>query len=216
LAEIAAAVRTQPHCRLHVDATQAVGKTPLDFTIADTMSFAPHKFYGLNGCGLLRKRADVPLEPQLHGGTGSSAYRPGTPAVALAASMVPALELALGELQPRCARVALLNARLRAALAQYPKVHINSPEQAVPHILNLRVDGVRGAQFRQMLDERDVCVSVQSACSADGMPSRAVLALGYSRKDALNSWRISLSHLTTDAELDAFLQAFDACYRQAT
>ena len=76
------------------------------------------------------------------------------------------------------------------------------------------MDGVRGARFQQMLDEMGVCVSVKSACTTDGAPSAAVLALCGDRRNALSSWRVSLSHLTTDAELDCFLAAFDACCRQ--
>ena len=61
-----------------------------------------------------------------------------------------------------------------------------------------------------------VCVSVKSACSTDGTPSKAVFAVSRDRKNALSSWRISLSHLTTEQELDDFMQAFDACYSTLT
>ena len=98
---------------------------------------------------------------------------------------------------------------------RWTRVRINSPADAVPHILNLSVEGVRGGRFQRMLDECGVCVSVQSACAAQGQPSRAVLAVSGDRRNALSSWRISLSHLTTDAELTAFLAAFDRCYRAA-
>lgn len=66
--EIAAILQGYPHCRLHVDATQAVGKTELILNGVDTMSLAPHKFYGLNGSGLLVKKSGVALEAQIHGG----------------------------------------------------------------------------------------------------------------------------------------------------
>ena len=108
------------------------------------------------------------------------------------------------------------NATLRTALTAYPKVRINTPEGAVPHILNLSVEGVKGSRFQQALDALGVCVSVKSACSADGLPSRAVLAVSRDRKNALSSWRVSLSHLTTGEELDGFLAAFDRCYRELT
>lgn len=216
VADIAALLRRYPNCRLHIDATQAVGKTAFDFTLADTVSLAPHKFYGLNGCGLLLKRKGIPLEPQMHGGASTTLYRSGTPALALAASMEPALKKALDGLLERTAYVARLNERLRAALSAYPKVIINSPSDAVPHILNLSVIGIRGSAFWQALDEKGVCVSVKSACSADALPSRAVFAVSRNRKTALSSWRISLSHLTTEAELTEFLAAFDQCYRELT
>ena len=66
--DIAAILQGYPHCRLHVDATQAVGKTELILNGVDTMSLAPHKFYGLNGSGLLLKKSGVALEAQIHGG----------------------------------------------------------------------------------------------------------------------------------------------------
>ena len=66
------------------------------------------------------------------------------------------------------------------------------------------------------LDARGVCVSVKSACSSDGLPSRAVFAVSHDRRNALSSWRISLSHLTTEQEITDFMQAFDACYNALT
>ena len=57
-------------------------------------------------------------------------------------------------------------------------------------------------------------MSVKSACSVDALPSRAVFAVSRDRKNALNSWRISLSHLTTEKEIDEFMDAFDSCYKE--
>ena len=59
-----------------------------------------------------------------------------------------------------------------------------------------------------------VCVSVKSACSVEGTPSKAVYAVSRDRKNALSSWRISLSHLTTNDEITEFLQIFDRCYKE--
>ena len=58
-----------------------------------------------------------------------------------------------------------------------------------------------------------MCVSVKSACSVEGTPSKAVYAVSRDRKNALSSWRISLSHLTTHEELTEFLRAFARCYQ---
>jgi cysteine desulfurase len=209
---VADLVAAHPNCRLHVDGTQAVGKIPLSLAGVDTMSIAPHKFYGLNGSGLLYKRKDLVIEPQIHGGASTTLYRSGTPALALAVSMETALEQALTQQPQRAAYVQDLNRQLRQALGKYPKVRINSPAGAVPHILNLSVAGVKGGTFQQALAQQGVCVSVKSACSVDGTPSKAVFAVSRDRKNALSSWRISLSHLTTQGEVDEFLQIFDACY----
>ena len=212
--EMAAILKDYPNCRLHVDATQAVGKTELVLDGVDTMSIAPHKFYGLNGSGLLMKKKGLVIEPQIHGGASTTPYRSGTPALGLAVSIETALELALGNQTQRIAYVRGLNRRLRAELARYPAVRINSPENAVPHILNLSVSGVKGTVFRQALGARGVCVSVKSACSAEGTPSKAVYAVSRDRKNALSSWRISLSHLTTEEEIAEFLQIFHRCHQE--
>ena len=214
--EIAAILKAYPHCHMHVDATQAVGKIPVSFEGVDTMSLTAHKFYGLNGIGLLIKRRNLALEPLIHGGESTTIYRSGTPTVALASSLACALDFAVTDLPGRVDHVAKLNTELRAALSTYPLVRINSPEHAIPHVLNLSVRNVKGTVFQRELDAKGVCVSVKSACSSDGLPSRAVFAVSRDRRNALSSWRISLSHLTTEDEIKAFLQAFDVCYRELT
>ena len=84
--EIAALLADHPNCRLHVDATQAIGRIPVDFSGIDTLSFALHKFGGICGSGVLLKRSRMPLEPQMNGGASTTLYRSGTPALGLAAS----------------------------------------------------------------------------------------------------------------------------------
>lgn len=86
LEEVREILKEYPNCRLHVDATQAVGRIPVRFTGCDTMSLALHKIGGLNGSGLLLKRKGLVLEPLLHGGTSTTIYRSGTPTLALAGS----------------------------------------------------------------------------------------------------------------------------------
>ena len=214
--ELAAIASDHPRCRLHIDATQAVGKVPLGNVMGaentpelpdrkesdreaagvsallpgvDLVTIAPHKFYGLLGSGLLIRRKDVILDPLISGGVSTSLYRSGTPDPAAAAAAEASLRLTLSEYRAR---------------------------SAVPEILNLSVRGIRGDRFQEALDRHGVCVSVKSACSVRGTPSRAVMAVSHDRKNALSSWRISLSHLTTEAELDAFFKIFDECLSELT
>lgn len=213
--EISEILKAYPDCRFHVDATQAIGKTDFSFDGVDTVSFSPHKFYGLNGSGILFKRQELVIEPLIHGGVSTTLYRSGSPALALAVSAEKALKLASEHFEERLATVRTLHDSLRKSLSAYPKVRINSPDSfTVPHILNLSVQNVKGSAFRKALNERGVCVSVKSACSTEGTPSRAVFAVSRDRKNALSSWRISLSHLTTRDELDTFMTIFDQCYRE--
>mgnify|MGYP000534350244 FL=1 len=214
--EIAEIVKQYPDCRLHVDATQAVGKTDLWFDGVDTMSFTAHKFYGPNGIGALYKRRGLVIEPQISGGASTTIYRSGTPTLGLAAALEASLTKALAEQPQRIAHVQHLHDRLAAALQAYPEVRFNSPAGAVPHILNVSVNGIKATRFQQALSEQGVCVSVKSACSSDGLPSRAVFAVSRDRRNALSSWRVSLSHRTTEEDLRGFLAAFDRCYRGLT
>ena len=214
--EISKIVKKYPKCRLHIDATQAVGKTPLSFSGVDTMSVSAHKFYGLNGSGLLIKRKGLTIEPLIHGGVSTTIYRSGTPALALDASTECALRLAVENLDNRISTVKKYNLYLRNVLSDYKKVRINSPQNAVPHILNISVSGVKAKAFQTELDKKGVCVSVKSACSVEGTPSRSVFAVSRDRNNALSSWRISLSHLTTQREIDEFVNIFDECYRELT
>lgn len=156
IAEIAELLKAYPNCHFHVDATQAVGKIPVQFEGMDTMSLTAHKFYGLNGIGVLVKRLGLALPPLIHGGESTTPYRSGTPTVALACSLALALEKATAELPARAATVRSLSDRLRTELSRYPKVRINSPANAVPHILNLSVQGVKGTVFQRELDTRGV------------------------------------------------------------
>ena len=216
LDKIKAILKDYPNCHLHIDATQAFGRIPVSFAGVDTLSLAPHKFGGLNGSGLLLKRKNLVLEPQLHGGGSTTIYRSGTPAAALAVSIETALRLALQHRAERFEQAVLYNQMLRESLIRYTGVRINSPENSVPQILNLSVQNVRGTVFQRMLAERGVCVSVKSDCSAQGTPSGAVFAVSKDRKNALSSWRVSISHRTTEDQLSAFLQIFDDCYRKLT
>jgi cysteine desulfurase len=202
LKEIQAIVRKHPKCRMHIDATQAVGKVPFDFSLGDTISFAPHKFYGLNGIGVLIKRKDVSLEPQMHGGHSTSIYRSGTPVTGLILSVVPALEDALGNLQENLAKVQALNARLRQNLQDLPQIRINSTKDSIPHIFNLGLVGTKGVEMQKKLDEAGICVSVKSACSSDLLPSKAVFTITRDKKRSYESFRISISPFTKEAEID--------------
>ncbi len=197
-----------PECKLHIDATQAIGKIPVDFSLADTISFAPHKFFGLNGIGILVKKEHVSLVPQISGGSSTTIYRSGTPTTGLITSIVPALQDALTNLEKNYTYVETLNAYLRENL-KHSSIQINSPSHAIPHILNVSIKGIKGYEMQQALNEKGICVSVKSACSSDYLPSHAVMALVRDRKRALESFRISLSKLTTKQEIDTLIQAIN-------
>lgn len=214
LKEIEAIVRKHPECHLHIDATQAVGKIPFDFSLGDTISFAPHKFYGLNGIGVLIRRRNIHLVPQMSGGKSTTLYRSGTPATGLISSIVPALEDALDHLDENLAYVKRINTELQKQLRQLRGVSINSTEDSIPQILNISVQGIKGVEMQKKLDERGICVSVKSACSSDLLPSKAVMSVTRNKKRAYESFRVSLSPLTTEEEIQEFQKALQEIIKE--
>ncbi|MCL1987336.1 MAG: aminotransferase class V-fold PLP-dependent enzyme [Firmicutes bacterium] len=209
IAEISDILEDYPNCFFHVDAAQAVGKFPIKMTPQiSTLSFSPHKFYGLVGVGVLLKRKDVVLNQQIIGGKSMSDYRGGTPTLAMAASTCTALNLATTEMLPRQNKVEKLRNIIVETFSEYPQMRINSPLDGSPYILNASVNGVKGTDFQEYLNnlgENGACISVKSACSAVGTISRPVFAVSKNKKNALSSWRLSFSHLTTIDEIIEFL-----------
>lgn len=212
--EIGEMLKGYEHTFFHVDATQAVGKIPVFFDNVDLVTFAPHKFYGLNGCGVLIKKENVMMEPLIHGGISTTVFRSGTPALGMIVALENALSLAFENLYERYVYVKKLNEILINSLKKYPNVKINSNENSVPFILNISINKVNTEHFKAELENYNIYVSTKSACCAPNTASRPVYAMTKDRKRALSTLRISLSHLTTEDELNLFLDSFEKCYEK--
>ncbi len=214
--EIGKLLKNYPKCYFHVDMTQLVGKKKASCENIDLISFSAHKFYGLKGIGVLIKKEKIELEPIIHGGKSTTKYRSGTPALPLIVSAAKALRLALCDLDKKYKEVEEKNAFLRSYLQNYEMVRINSSKNALPHILNISVLGVKPETLLHALEEKNIFVSTQSACSSSHAESKAVFAVTHNKDNAQSSIRISLSHLTTEEELQEFVKAFDDCYQKLT
>lgn len=211
--EIAKIVKEYPNCFFHVDCTQAVGKINIDLKNIDLISFAPHKFYGLNGFGALIKNKEIVLEPLINGGASTTIYRSGTPVIGQICALEKALEISFNNLEERKKYVKNINKKLRENLSKYKDVKINTISDENPFILNISVNGVKATEFKNKLEEYGVCISIKSACTITITPSRIVMAMTHDRKRALDSFRISLSHLVKESEINKFLEIFDKCYK---
>ncbi len=212
--EIYQILQDYPHCLLHVDAAQAAGKLPVSLEYADLLTLAPHKFYGLNGSGLLLRKDSVLLTPLIDGGMSTTPFRSGTPVLSHITAMETALRQAERKREAWMISVEKLNHKLREALCNFSEVLINSTTFSIPYIFNLSVPGVRAEKMQKMLAERGICLSTKSACCAPGTVSRPVFALTGDRKRALSTLRVSLSHLTSENEVDLFLEAISDCRKQ--
>ncbi len=206
--EISEMLKGKPHCFFHVDATQAVGKIPVDFKNVDLMTFSGHKFYGVNGCGVLLKKESIMLEPLIHGGLSTTSFRSGTPVPALAAATEKALTIASEGLAGRFHYVKELNGKLREAFGKNSGIRIITPKEGSPYILNISMKGINTNQLQNELNKAEIYVATKSACCAPNTVSRPVYAMTRDRKAALSTLRISLSHLTAQEEIEQFLHCF--------
>ena len=196
---------------LHVDAAQGVGRLDLDVKCLgiDLMSFSGHKAYGPKGIGVLyvRRSPEISIEPLIHGGGHERGMRSGTLATHQIVGMGEAFALIHAEAEADQARILALRNRLLEGLSDLEGVVCNTAiDAAVPNILNLAFEGVDGESLLMAL--RNLAVSTGSACnSASVEPSYVLTGIGVPRALALASLRFSFGRFTTEADIDAALEA---------
>ena len=201
--EIAALLKKYPKVYFHSDITQSLGKEKIDLTDVDLASFSAQKFYGMKGIGGLVKKENVVIEPLIHGGKSTTKDRSGTPATALIVSMAKALRLAYENLEEKQKYVKELNIFLRNELEKN-EITINSPEVAIPNILNISLENIKPETVLHALEEKEIYISTKTACATNDS-SDAVYAITKDEEKAKHSLRISLSYLTTKKELEIFI-----------
>ena len=212
--EIGKILKNYPNCHFHTDATQAMGKVPLDLQNIDLLAFAPHKFYGLTGIGVLIKKKNTSLRPQIDGGKSSTVYRSGTPETANIAALETALSISLATRKERYKIVEELYNTLKEKLLTYPKVTINNTKNSIPYTLNFSIKGVKAIEVQQQLEKNKIYVSTKTSCCPIATPSKLVYALTKDKNKASSSIRVSLSHLTTKKEIEIFISIFDKIYKE--
>lgn len=211
--EIGKLLKKYPKIIFHSDITQAVGKIKFDLTNVDAASFSAHKFFGFKGIGVLYKKESLNIIPLIAGGKSTTIFRSGTPPTELIASLSKALRLSYENIDEDYLKIKKYNEQLKENLLPYKNVTINSNENSIPHILNISIKGIKPETMLHSLEESDVFISTQSACSTNNA-SKAILALTNNQEKAMTSIRISLSKKTTDKDIENFLKAFDESYKK--
>ncbi len=214
LADISAICRARG-VLLHCDATQAVGKIPVDVQRlgVDLMSFSAHKIYGPKGVGALYVRNRDPivrLDAQIAGGGQQEGRRSGTLNVPGIVGFATALQLCLDELPHEMLRLAALRDQMAATIfEQLDDVYLCGPALdtkqddgtplRLPGNLNLSFGNVDGEAL--LMTTGNVAVSSGAACtSIDPEPSHVLRALGFDNDAARSSLRFGLGRFNTDAE----------------
>ena len=214
VAEIAALARARG-AALHTDATQAVGRIPVDVNAlgVDYLSLSGHKLHGPKGVGALFVRRGAKVSPLLHGGEQEGGRRSGTLNVPGIVGLGAAAALAARDLPGRAARIAHLRDALEQGLmARIPNVILNGhPTRRLPSHANLSVSFVEGESMMMGLDLAGVAVSTGSACSSGSLePSHVLTAMGCDAGRAHASLRLSVGYDNTEEDVARALETMPA------
>lgn len=209
-------LKDYPNAHFHTDASQAIGKVEIDFTDVDLVTIAPHKFYGLNGTGLLIKKKNVQLKPIINGGKSTTVYRAGTPELANIVCLDKALDKALKNMVERNNHIEKLYNIIINKFSDYELLNINNTNNSIKSTINVSIKDVKSTDFAKELEKYDIYISTKTSCCPAETPSKVVYALTKDKSLSKTSLRISLSHLTTVDEVTKFLESFDICYKELT
>jgi cysteine desulfurase len=191
---------------VHVDAVQAAGKVPLNIknSPVDLLTISGHKFHGPKGVGALYVKRGLTFHPLLIGGHQERRRRAGTENVAGIVGMGKAAELAAASLDEETRRVGGLRDLLeKNLLARCSDAVANGARaKRVPNTLNISFERADGESILVLLDERGICASTGSACTAGSTePSHVLRAMGVPAELIQGTVRFSLSRYTTEEEV---------------
>jgi cysteine desulfurase len=204
---------TDPSIVFHTDATQSVGKIPLDlegaFRGVDLLSFSGHKLLAPKGVGVLFIRPGTPCRPFLIGGHQEGGLRAGTENVPYIMGLAKAMDLAAESYQDEETRVRRLRDRIENAIEeQVSHVEINGrAAPRLPNTSNLSFHYIEGESILAQLSEAGICASSGSACTSGSLePSHVLRAMAVPFTAMHGSLRISLSRFSTDEDVDRIIE----------
>ena len=207
IAEIAAMCRRR-EIVFHSDATQAVGRIPVDLSAmsVDLLSFSAHKMYGPKGVGALyvrKAKSQLKVVSQIDGGGHEKGLRSGTLNVPAIVGFGKAAEIANSEMSEESKRVSTLRDKLVSGITSgLDETRVNGhPTQRLLNNANITFAHIKAD--RLIMDMKEIAVSTGSACtSASPEPSHVLRAIGLSNEDVHSSIRFGLGRFTREEEID--------------
>ena len=195
------------------DATQAVGKVPVDVNKdgIDLMAFSAHKMYGPKGVGALyvrRKNPRVKVTAQMDGGGHERGMRSGTLNVPGIVGFGKACEICMLDMEEDNKRISKMRDHLQTELLKLEEAYVNgSSEHRLPHVANISFKHVEGEGLLMGFN-KNIALSSGSACTSASLePSYVLKALGLGDDLAHSSLRFGLSRFTTEEEIDYTIKA---------
>ena len=194
----------------HVDAVQAWMRLAIKLANIDSMAISGHKIHAPKGIGALYLSDSLAqsFRPPYLGGEQERGKRPGTATLPYALGLAAATTRLAGNMKARQEKVRALNEQLRAGLAAFPEIEINSPEGSVPEVLNFSENCIKSETMLAFLAEKQIYVSSASACGR-GQPSHTLAAMGRSPLAIDTAIRVSFCADNTPEDVDAFLNRLE-------
>jgi cysteine desulfurase len=211
---------TEPSIVFHTDATQTVGKLPIDlggsFRNVDLLSFSGHKLHAPKGIGGLFIRRGTPCRPYLLGGHQEDGRRAGTENVAFIVGLAKALELAETGHDQNEQRIRSMRDRMeREFIARIPYLQVNGAgAPRLSNTLNVSVHFIEGEGILYQLSSHGICASSGSACTSGSLePSHVLRAMKIPFTAIHGSVRFSLSRYNSEHEVDKVIEVFPEIVR---
>jgi cysteine desulfurase len=203
-----AAICQRKQTIFHTDAVQAVGKIPIDLQSGGIqfLSLSGHKLHAPKGVGVLYVNRLTRFNPFLIGGSQEQKRRGGTHNTASIVALGKAAELAAEYLPEEAARVKNLRDEFEQQVtARIAGVQINGDrEHRLPNTANIAIEGADSEGLLMLLDQKGVCCSAGSACTAGSLePSHVLKAMGFSTERARASLRFSFGRFNTAHEVSS-------------
>jgi cysteine desulfurase len=207
--------QTDPGIIFHTDATQTVGKLPIDlvqgFPYVDLLSFSGHKLHAPKGVGALFIRRGTRCRPFMLGGHQEEGRRGGTENVPYIIGLAKALSLAMQNREKDEARIETLRDRLEKTLSEkIPSIQVNGKgSHRLPNTLNISFHYIEGEGMLFQLSAYGICASSGSACTSGSLePSHVLRAMKVPFTAIHGSVRFSLSRYNTDEDIDKIVEVF--------
>lgn len=204
----AAARRKSSKVTVHCDAVQAFGKIPVNVGRlgVDLLSVSAHKIGAPKGCGALYVKKGTKISPQFFGGEQQNRFRPGTENTPSICAFGTAVSEATASMAQSFKNAKELRTSLLDGLKEFSSFTVNSPENALPYVLNFSSNIIKSETLIHFLEKKEIFVSGGSAC-AKGNRSHVLTAMGLSDLAVDTAIRVSFCSENTVDDVKALLSA---------
>ena len=204
----AGARRKNPKVILHCDAVGAFGKIPVHTGRlgVDLLTVSAHKIHAPKGCGALFIKKGTRISPIMFGGEQQNKMRVGTESTPLIAAFSEALSEAIKNMPQNYAKAKELRNELVKELLEIENISINSPENAIPYVVNFSTNQIKSETLIHFMEKKDIFVSGGSACSK-GKKSHVLVAHGFADKRIDTAIRVSFCCDNSKEDILVFIDA---------